>query len=100
MFDLRAYRQQTDAAAIYTLWQSALGQQWPIAAADFHEVLAGSPLYQTSDYFVDWQTDQIVGFAAAQIDRDNPELAGIAALFVDPQFQPRGIGTALHAAAL
>src|SRR5215216_1915171 len=100
MFDLRPYRQQTDAAAIYTLWQSALRQQWPIAAADFHEVLTGSPLYQAGDYFVAWQNEQIVGFAAAQIDRHDRTSASIAALFVDPQFQRRGIGTALHAAAL
>lgn len=100
MFDLRSYRQQADSDAVYTLWQAALGQQWPIAAADFHRLLTESPLYQAGDYFVARQNDQIVGFVAAQIDRSQPDMASIPALFVDPQWQRRGIGTALHAAAL
>jgi beta-N-acetylhexosaminidase len=100
MVDVRPYRQAADSAAVYTLWQAALGQQWPITATDFHRLLTESPLYQAGDYFVACQGDQIVGFVAAQIDRNNPEMAGIAALCVDPQSQRRGIGTALHAAAL
>src|SRR4051794_34665676 len=100
MFDLRSYRQEADLEAIYALWQAALGQHWPIAATDFHSLLTGSPLYQAGDYFVACQDDQIVGFVAAQIDRGNPALASIPALFIDPQFQRRGIGSALQAAAL
>jgi predicted N-acetyltransferase YhbS len=100
MLDLRPYHQPADSAAIYALWQAALGQQWPIAAADFHRLLTESPQYQAGDYFVACEGERIVGFAAAQIDRNNPEFASIAALFVDPQFQRRGIGTALHTAAL
>jgi beta-N-acetylhexosaminidase len=100
MFDLRPYRQQADDAAVYALWQAALGRQWPIAASDFHQLLTGSPLYQAGDYFVACQDDRIVGFVAVQIDRSQPAMASIPALFVDPQFQRRGIGTALHAAAL
>jgi len=100
MLDVRPYRQPADSAAIYALWQAVLGRQWPIAAADFHRLLTGSPQYQAGDYFVACQDDQIVGFVAAQIDRSDPASAAIAALFVDPQLQRRGIGTALHAAAL
>ena len=100
MLDLRPYRQPADSAAVYALWQAALGQQWPIAAADFHQLLTGSPQYQAGDYFVACQAAQIVGFVSAQIDRSDPASAAIAALFVDPQFQRRGIGTALHTAAL
>jgi predicted N-acetyltransferase YhbS len=100
MFDLQPYDQPADAAAVYALWQAALGRQWPIAAADFYQVLTGSPLYQAGDYFVACQDDRIAGFVAAQIDRSDPASAAIAALFVDPQFQRRGIGAALHTAAL
>jgi beta-N-acetylhexosaminidase len=100
MVDVRPYHQAADSPAVYALWQAALGRQWPIAAADFHRLLTESPLYQAGDYFVACQGDRIVGFAAAQIDRNNPEFTSIPALFVDPQFQRRGIGTALHAAAL
>ena len=100
MLDLRPYRQPADSAAVYALWQAALGQQWPIAAADFHQLLTGSPQYQAGDYFVACHAARIVGFVSAQIDRSDPASAAIAALFVDPQFQRRGIGTALHTAAL
>jgi beta-N-acetylhexosaminidase len=100
MFDVRPYHQAADSAAVYALWQAALGQQWPIVAADFHRLLTESPLYQAGDYFVACQGERIVGFVAAQIDRSQPDMASIPALFVDPQFQRRGIGTALHAAAL
>ncbi len=100
MPDLRPYHQASDSAAVYALWQAALGRQWPIAAADFHRLLTESPLYQAGDYFVACQDDQIVGFVAAQIDRSQTDMASIPALFVDPQFQRRGIGTALHTAAL
>ncbi|MDQ2995586.1 MAG: GNAT family N-acetyltransferase [Chloroflexota bacterium] len=100
MFELRPYRQQADSDAVYALWQKALGQLWPIAAANFHTLLTGSPLYREGDYFVACQADQIVGFVAAQLDRSDPEAASIAALFVDPQWQRRGIGASLHAAAL
>src|SRR6187399_1748700 len=100
MVDLRPYRHSADSAAVYALWQAVLGQQWPIAAADFDRLLTKSPLYQDGDYFVACHADRIVGFVAAQIDRGNPERSSIAALLVDPQFQRRGIGTALHNAAL
>jgi beta-N-acetylhexosaminidase len=100
MIDLRPYHQLADSAAVYTLWQTVMGEQWPIAAADFQHLLTGSPLYQAGDCVVACQGDRIVGFAAAQLDRNNPELASIPALFVGPPFQRRGIGTALHASAL
>jgi beta-N-acetylhexosaminidase len=100
MLDVRPYRQPADSAAIYALWQAVLGRQWPIAAAEFHWLLTGSPQYQAGDYFVACQDDQIVGFVAAQIDRSQPDSAAIMTLYVDPQHQRHGIGTALHAAAL
>jgi beta-N-acetylhexosaminidase len=100
MVDVRPYHQATDSVAVYALWQAAVGAQWPIAAADFHWLLTNSPQYQEGDYFVACAWERIVGFAAAQIDRNNLEFTSIAALLVDPQFQRRGIGMALHAAAL
>jgi beta-N-acetylhexosaminidase len=100
MFELRLYRQSDDSAAAYALLQRAVGEQWPITEADFHHLLTSSPLYQDGDYVVASEGERMVGFVAAQVDRNNPEFASIAALLVDPQFQRRGIGTALHAAAL
>lgn len=100
MLGLRPYDQQADSAAVYALWQATLGRQWPIAATDFHRLLTESPLYQAGDYFVACAGKRIVGFVAAQMDRSQPDSAAIMALYVDPQFQRRGIGTALHTAAL
>ena len=100
MVDIRPYREHEDAARVYELWQAELGQQWPIDAGDFHRLLTDFPQYQADDYLVACQGEQIVGFVGPQIDRANPAYSGIAALFVDPQFQRRGIGTLLHQAAL
>jgi ribosomal protein S18 acetylase RimI-like enzyme len=100
MTDIRPYSEHEDAAAVYALWQAALGRQWPIGAGYFHRLLTDSPQYQAGDYLVAHQGERIVGFVAAQIDRGNPGFSGIAALFVDPLLQRRGIGTALHEAAL
>jgi beta-N-acetylhexosaminidase len=100
MIVIHAYDDERNKAAVYALWQAALGRQWPIAAADFQRLLTESPSYQAGDYCVAWQDDRIVGFVATQIDRGNPESAAISALFVEPQFQRCGIGTALHTAAL
>src|SRR5262245_22495642 len=100
MYDLRPYRKREDAAAVYALWQATVGEQWPIAAADFNQLLTGSPLYQDGDYVVACEDERIIGLAAVQVDRSNPEFASIPMLLVDPQRQRRGIGTALHAAAI
>jgi ribosomal protein S18 acetylase RimI-like enzyme len=100
MAEIRPYREHQDAGATYALWQAALGRQWPIDAGDFQKLLTDFPQYHAGDYFVACEHEQIVGFVAAQIDRGNPAFGGIAALFVDPQFQRRGIGTLLHQAAL
>jgi hypothetical protein len=45
MHDLRPYRHPADSAALYALWQAALGAQWPITAADFDRLLTGSSSY-------------------------------------------------------
>jgi ribosomal protein S18 acetylase RimI-like enzyme len=100
MVDLRPYREQEDAVAVYALWETVLGQQWPIDAAVFQQLLTGSPLYVAGDHIVAWQDDRLVGFVATQLDRSDPASGGIPALYVDPRYQRRGIGTALHEAAL
>jgi hypothetical protein len=45
MYDLQPYRHPADSAALYALWQTALGAQWLIAAADFDRLLTGSSSY-------------------------------------------------------
>jgi hypothetical protein len=48
MLDLRPYREREDGAAVYALWQAALGRQWPIDIAAFLKLLTGSPLREAA----------------------------------------------------
>src|SRR5262249_54504531 len=89
-----------DADAVYALWLAALGEQWPIDGAVFHKLLTDWPLYVAGDHFVARKNDRIIGFVATRMDRGDPASGAIPALYVDPQFHRRGIGTALHEAAL
>src|SRR5262245_18652588 len=100
MVTIHAYNPEQDEAAVFALWQAALGQQWPLAAADFRLVTTGSEHYQAGDHVVARRGEAIVGFAATQMQRGQPDTASFMAICVDPAAQRQGIGTALHAAAL
>src|SRR5262245_58762155 len=100
MITIHPYIPEQDEAAVFALWQAALGQQWPLAAADFRLVTTGSPHYQAGDHFVARVGDRIVGFAATQMQRGQPDTASFMAVCVDPALRRQGIGTALHTAAL
>jgi beta-N-acetylhexosaminidase len=100
---IRAYRASHDGVAIYHLWKAALGSRWPLTPDLLQGVLTGHPAYREGDHFVAERHGGVVGFAATQVHRGAAALAplgGIAAIVVDPLARRRGIGTALHAAAL
>jgi len=100
MVIIRPYDAERDEDAVFALWQTTLGRQWPLAAAAFQKIITGSPQYQADDHFVARRGEQIAGFVAAQVNRDDPGTGGIPVLCVDPEFQRQGVGTALHEAAL
>jgi GNAT superfamily N-acetyltransferase len=100
---IRAYRASHDADAVYDLWQAALGPVWPVTPDLLKGVLTEHPAYHEGDHFVAERHGRMVGFAATQVYRGAPApepRGGIAAIVVDPQARRRGIGAALHAAAV
>jgi beta-N-acetylhexosaminidase len=100
MVTIERYDTERDEEAIYALWRAALGREWPLAQAAFAKLLTGSPLYQAGDHLVARQGQEVVGFVATNLDRGDPTSAAIPVLCVEPRLQRRGIGTALHQAAL
>lgn len=95
--NIQAYDAKRDAATVFNLWETTIGQAWPIAAERFHQVLAGPG----PQHFVAWENGQIVGFIATLKLKVYAEPIGnIAVLLVAPHARRRGIGTALLDTAL
>ncbi|GCF06490.1 GNAT family N-acetyltransferase [Dictyobacter arantiisoli] len=95
--NIQPYDVNRDAADVYTLWQAALGQTWPITQERLHKVLNGPEPH----HFVARVNGEIVGFAATfKSIRDGERIGQLAALIVHPDKQRGGIGTALHDTAL
>ncbi|HEX4206768.1 MAG TPA: GNAT family N-acetyltransferase [Ktedonobacteraceae bacterium] len=96
-WDIQPYAAGSDAADAYALWQSALGQTWPIDANRFFQVLAGPQ----PQHFVVRDEQRVVGLAVTFQTRQGNNLMGhLAAIVVMPSYQHRGIGSALHDMAL
>jgi len=101
MFEIRPYEPQRDALRVYTLWQHALGQLWPLPYKTFHSVTVDHPAYRQGDHFVAVSGEEIVGWVATQVSPRKPSSEGsIVALLVAPAFQSRGVGRMLHDHAL
>jgi len=85
-----------DASAIYALWQSVLGDVWPLDEARFQHILAHSH----SQHFVAYEDEQPVGCIVTALERKAGTLTGtISALFVASHVQRKGIGSALYTTA-
>jgi GNAT superfamily N-acetyltransferase len=97
--DIRPYASDRDADAAFALWQESIGKRWPLSAARFHAII-GDPC--AASHWVAVDGEHIIGFAALH---DHQTMAGereatLTALVVAPDMRRRGIGTALHDAAL
>ena len=97
--DIRPYEPDRDADAIFGLWQGAIGQQWPLSPARFHAII-DEPC--AAGHWVAADDERVVGFAALHhhTTSEGEQEATFTALLVAPDLQRRGIGTALHDAAL
>lgn len=103
MTTIRPYVAEHDAAAVFALWQSTLGEQWPLTEPLFRVVIDTRRGYQTFQHFVAVEGDEIIGFIAAQATANvaAPALKGnIGAVLVAPHRQRRGTGRALLDRAL
>jgi beta-N-acetylhexosaminidase len=95
---IQPYNASTDASAVFQLWQAALGEQWPISIDHLQQVLSAS---DTQHFVARAHNDDLIGFVAtSQSQRQNERKGHILLLLVAPSYQRRGIGTALHDAAL
>jgi beta-N-acetylhexosaminidase len=97
MITIRPYDPEHDAAAVFAVWQAAIGHRWPLSAQRFHTVIDDP---NAAGHCVALEDDGVVGFAATHTDWENPTEATLTALLVTPERQRNGVGTALHEAAL
>jgi beta-N-acetylhexosaminidase len=97
--DIRPYASDRDADATFALWQEAIGLDWPLSPERFYTVI-DDPC--AAGHWVAVDDNRVVGFAALH---DHQTMAGereatLTALVVAPDMRRRGIGAALHDAAL
>jgi GNAT superfamily N-acetyltransferase len=102
-FILRPYQPEQDSQAVFELYQSTIGQNWPLRFDLFQKVTSEHAFYRPGDHFIAGSEGRIVGFAATQVLRPEPlpaAVGGLQALFIAPDFRRQGVGRALHNIAL
>jgi len=85
---------------VAALWERALGETYPVSERVLFPRIAGRNTLEPGDGLVALDGDRVAGFGLLEIDRapfstGRPE--SVQALLVDPEYQRRGIGTALLA---
>jgi len=94
---IQPYDASSDLASAFTLWQTTVGREWPIDFTRFKQVLAAP----NAHHFVAKEDGQLIGFAATARSPSWDAQAGhLQLLLVAPSWQDRGLGSALHDAAL
>lgn len=94
---IQPYDPSKDANDVADLWQTALGQTWPLSSSRIQRVLSGPE----AQHFVLREDGRLIGFVATFKGYQEQQPVGyLAALLVAPQWQGRGIGTMLHDVAL
>lgn len=101
MASIRPYQPTVDEARVFDLWQTTL-PTWPLTRDVFRHVTVGPAGYRAGDHFVAEEHGALVGFVATQAtgDTSSTRTGHIGALLVAPAQRRRGIGRALHDAAL
>ena len=100
---IRPYDPARDSAALFALWDDALGRSWPLATRSFHALLAALGPTHGGAHFVAEGRGGLLGFAATQIAPGaggTPPEGALPALLVAPAARRRGLGSGLHERAL
>ena len=96
-WQIQPYSAKTDIAAVYLLWQTAIGREWPIDFQRFQYILS----VPHAQHFVAWENGQAIGFVATLQGQSWGEWVGhLLVLLVAPARQGQGLGSALHKRAL
>jgi predicted N-acetyltransferase YhbS len=94
---IEPYEAATDEALAFTLWQTAIGQEWPIDFQRFHQILSAPQ----ARHFVARAQGQVIGFVATSQSLNQGKQVGyVLALLVAPAWQKKGLGAALLERAL
>lgn len=101
---IRPYNPNLDSRALLPVWQAALGHTWPMRDDLLRRLLTDHRYYRAGDHLVAVAGEHVIGMVGSQVDRSVAESqersGGISVVIVHPDWQRRGIGTRLHAAAL
>lgn len=95
---IRPYHPASDEPLLLDLWNAALGDAWPVTPEWFRAVALNDPARQ--EHLLAEVDGRPVGFALAKLSADSPPRGSILALGVHPEYRRRGVGRALHDAAL
>lgn len=97
MWQIQPYKAETDTAAAFTLWQTAIGQLWPIDFRRFQQVLSAPQ----AAHFIAREQEQVIGFVATAQGQSRDQHTGhLLVLLVAPGWQGKGLGSVLHERAL
>ena len=96
-WQIQPYETALDTAEAFTLWQTAIGQEWPIDFQRFQQILAAPQ----AGHFVVREQGQVIGFVATAQGLSWDKKTGyLLTLLVAPRWQSKGLGNALHEHAL
>jgi GNAT superfamily N-acetyltransferase len=99
----RLYDPAKDEQAVFALWNSLLGDSWPLSLHTFHNIILDPIAYQERDHFIAEDEHAVLGFLATQTKpkkhRAQPR-GETMLLLVEKTKQRTGIGSRLLAAGL
>jgi ribosomal protein S18 acetylase RimI-like enzyme len=99
MFHIYPSRSEKDAALLLELWGKVFGETWPVDPAWFHAVTM-STSWLPGDHLVAEEAGHAIGFVLTQLGNGISPGGSILATGVLPEYRRRGVGRALHQAAL
>lgn len=86
---------------VFELWQSNFGKDWPLDSFTFRHVISDNPTVSglSKWRFVALADSSLAGFVLFQSSSEDSS-GNLSLVMVDPTYQRRGIGAALHGFAL
>jgi beta-N-acetylhexosaminidase len=100
---IRPYHPAKDEQAVFALWNSLLGDTWPVSLQTFHNITLDIIAYQNGDHLIAEDEHTILGFLATQTKPEKRQAqprGEIMLLLVEKTEQRTAIGTLLLAAGL